>query len=398
MELQELKIYGELFYDSYHIPVCCCDENLMPQAAAPEEWPGRAFDEATEFFRQAELPLSLFSDQQFLHWGYLRETESGNILLIGPVSTVPLDDQAVRAFMKAHTIPGDAFDEVKRVFDRIPPMTFQQFLYILRFLHFQLNRQLIAEEVLLRAMLPENEQPGRYSRAQFYADSKRTGAPAPSFDESYRTEQMLLHLIETGNIHELRQMAMDPDLPMPEVGNTPMSQQKTACVVVITVISRHVIRKGMDVNTAMRLSDLYLRGIDSARNTKELTMLVNNAYADYSERLRALRIPAASSPLVHKCVQYVQETVNTPVSVSDVAAYVGKSASYVSTKFKSEMGCTLSSFITRCKIEEAKSLLQHSDMSIADISSYLCFSDQCYFHRAFRKLTGETPLEYRKKA
>ena len=396
MTLSELKTYGELFYDSYHIPVCCCDETIAPQSAVPEEWPDRAFDEAAEFFCQAELPLSLFSDQQFLHWGYLRDKGSGNALLIGPVSTVPLDDQALRAFMKAHTIPGDAFDEVKRVFDRIPPMTFQQFLYILRFLHFQLNRELIAEDVLLRAMLPENEKPGRYSRSRLY--DKGLAEEAPNFDEGYRTEQMLLHLIDTGNLSELRQMAMDPDLPMPEVGNTPMSQQKTACVVVITVISRHVIRKGMDVNTAMRLSDLYLRGIDSARNTKELTMLINNAYADYSERLRALRIPAASSPLVHKCVQYVQETVNTPVSVSDVAAYVGKSASYVSTKFKSEMGCTLSSFITRCKIEEAKSLLQHSDMSIADISSYLCFSDQCYFHRAFRKLTGETPLEYRKKA
>ena len=396
MMLDELKTYGELFYDSYHIPVCCCDETIAPQSAVPEEWPDRAFDEAAEFFRQAEQPLSLFSDQQFLHWGYLRDKDSGNALLIGPVSTVPLDDQALRAFMKAHTIPGDAFDEVKRVFDRIPPMTFQQFLYILRFLHYQLNRELIAEDALLRSMLPENEKPGRYSRSRLY--DKGLTEDAPNFDEGYRTEQMLLHLIDTGNLSELRQMAMDPDLPMPEVGNTPMSQQKTACVVVITVISRHVIRKGMDVNTAMRLSDLYLRGIDSARNTKELTMLVNNAYADYSERLRALRIPAASSPLVHKCVQYVQETVNTPLSVSDVAAYVGKSASYVSTKFKSEMGCTLSSFITRCKIEEAKSLLQHSDMSIADISSYLCFSDQCYFHRAFRKLTGETPLEYRKKA
>ena len=396
MTLDELKIYGEMFYDSYHIPVCCCDKQMQSQSIHPSEIADRFFDDAAESFRGTKLNLSLFSDQLFLHWGYICDTASENILVIGPTFSVPLDDQAVRAFMKEHTLPGDTFDEVKRVFDRIPPMTFQQFLYILRFLNYQLNRELIAEDVLLRTLLPENERPERYSRSRLYDKGLIEGAP--NFDESYRTEQMLLHLIDTGNLNELRQMAIDPDLPMPEVGNTPMSQQKTACVVVITVISRHVIRMGMDVNTAMRLSDLYLRGIDSARNTKELTMLINNAYADYSERLRALRIPAASSRLVHKCAQYVQETVNTPVSVSDVAAYVGKSASYVSTKFKSEMGCTLSSFIIRCKIEEAKSLLQHSDMSIADISSYLCFSDQCYFHRAFRKVTGETPLEYRKKA
>ena len=398
MEPSELKTYSELFYDTYHLPVCCYSLQGKPFAVAPGELSEKAFDEAAEYFRESESAIAFFSDRQFLHWGFLRDSASDCFLLIGPAFTVPPDDQAVRSFMREHTIPGDAFENIKRAFDRIPAMTLQQFLYILRFLHYQINRELISEDVLLNSLLPESEGASRYSHSRFYTDTKGVGDIVQSFTEAYRTEQMLLHLIDTGNLEELRQMAMNPDLPLPDVGSTPMSQQKMAGIIVITVISRHVIRKGMDVNTAMRLSDLYLRGIESARNTKELTVLVNNAYADYSERLRALQIPSNSSPLIHKCVQYVQETINTPVSVSDVADFVGKSASYVSTRFKSEMGCTLSSFIIQSKIEEAKSLLQHTDMSIADISSYLCFSDQCYFHRAFRKVTGETPLEFRKKA
>ena len=37
-------------------------------------------------------------------------------------------------------------------------------------------------------------------------------------------------------------------------------------------------------------------------------------------------------------------------------------------------------------------------MQKANISSILCFSNQCYFHRAFCKLIGITPLQYRKEA
>ena len=398
MKSDALRVTAELFYDSYHIPVCCCDEEMQPQKTFPGEWHIRSFEEAADYFRATEASVSLYSDSQFLHWGCIRDAEGTEELLIGPISSVPLEDQAVRAFMRAHTIPGNAFEEMKSCFDRIPVMTFQQFLHILRFLHFQINGERIDEDVLLNTYLPDSEQPNRYSQSRFYANRKTTGEPIRSFEESYRIEQMILHLIDTGNVKELQNLAMNAGHAMPDIGSTPMSQQKMTSVIIVTVISRHVIRMGMDVNTAMRLSDLYIRGIESARNTKELTALVNNAYADYSERLRALRIPTASSPLIHKCAQYVQQMINTPTSVSDVAQYVGKSASYVSARFKSEMGCTLSSFITLCKIEEAKSLLLHTDMTIADISSYLCFSDQCYFHRAFRKVTGMTPLKYRKES
>lgn len=252
--------------------------------------------------------------------------------------------------------------------------------------------------IVLLDILPESGQPDRYNRSDYYKNNRGVGDFAPSFAESYQTEQAILHFIDTGNIKELRQLSANPDLPMPDIGNTPMSQQKIACIVGVTVISRHVIRKGMDVNMAMRLSDLYLKAIDSAGNTKDLALLMNNAYTDYSERLRALRIPEAISPVVYQCIQYVQQMVNTPLAVTDVANHVEKSPTYLSAKFKREMGCTLNAFITKCKIDEARSLLQHTEMSIADISSYLCFSDQCYFHRVFRKVTGKTPLQYRNES
>ena len=69
----------------------------------------------------------------------------------------------------------------------------------------------------------------------------------------------------------------------------------------------------------------------------------------------------------------------------------------LSKKFKRELGFNISSYIMRRKLEEAKSLLNYTDMTISEISEYLCFSSQAYFQNVFKKKYGITPKEYRKK-
>ncbi len=67
-------------------------------------------------------------------------------------------------------------------------------------------------------------------------------------------------------------------------------------------------------------------------------------------------------------------------------------------RFKEELGIHIGAFITRCKLEEAKSLLTYSNKSLAEISSYLCFSSQSYFQNVFKRKYGITPKQYREKA
>lgn len=65
--------------------------------------------------------------------------------------------------------------------------------------------------------------------------------------------------------------------------------------------------------------------------------------------------------------------------------------------FHDELGITISHFVNRCKLEEAKSLLSHTEMTLSEISNYLCFSSQSYFQNLFKKKYGVTPNAYRKK-
>jgi AraC-like DNA-binding protein len=100
---------------------------------------------------------------------------------------------------------------------------------------------------------------------------------------------------------------------------------------------------------------------------------------------------------IYESLQYISTHTNQPIRVEDVAEHIGKSRSYLSRKFKAELGFQISDFIMRRKLEEAKSLLSFTDKSISEISEYLCFSSQSYFQNVFKKKYGITPNQYRRK-
>ena len=48
-------------------------------------------------------------------------------------------------------------------------------------------------------------------------------------------------------------------------------------------------------------------------------------------------------------------------------------------------------------MREAKVLLHHTAMSVAEVSEKLGFATPSFFIRFFRQQTGQTPLQYRKQ-
>ena len=118
---------------------------------------------------------------------------------------------------------------------------------------------------------------------------------------------------------------------------------------------------------------------------------------DFTERVAKEKIPGGISKEIFDCVQFISRHVNEAIQVGDVTEHIGKSRSYLTKKFKKELGFDISSFIMRCKLEESKSLLTFTEKSLSEISSYLCFSSQAYFQNVFKKKYGITPTQYRKQ-
>lgn len=83
------------------------------------------------------------------------------------------------------------------------------------------------------------------------------------------------------------------------------------------------------------------------------------------------------------------------IKISEIAEYVRYSEKYISAVFSETTGIRLKTYIGEQQMEAAKELLSNSRNSIAEISFQLGYSDSHNFSRAFKRITGMSPSDYR---
>ncbi|GAA1955123.1 AraC family transcriptional regulator [Agromyces allii] len=83
-------------------------------------------------------------------------------------------------------------------------------------------------------------------------------------------------------------------------------------------------------------------------------------------------------------------------SLDEVARAVGLSADQLSRLFVTQLGTTFRRFTVDARLDRACELLQHTVMTVSQISLVLGYSDQFLFSRQFRARYGEPPSAYRR--
>lgn len=105
---------------------------------------------------------------------------------------------------------------------------------------------------------------------------------------------------------------------------------------------------------------------------------------------------ASQSPLVAGAERLARAQLGDPeLSVARLAASLGCSADYLSRRFHSERGLTLSLWMARERVTMARDLLTEPRHSIAEVGWMCGFSAPSYFIRVFRQQTGLTPRVWR---
>jgi AraC-like DNA-binding protein len=143
------------------------------------------------------------------------------------------------------------------------------------------------------------------------------------------------------------------------------------------------------------------------KSSRELTPLSRTAELDelleLARMLRArivecLRPPDASSaPRRERIAAYVLTHCQGPLRLDDLARHLALSSSRTSQLVRELFNETMPELVTRFRLEQAKSMLDHSDYSIAEVADKSGFSEVGYLHRVFQRHFGLTPGEYRKR-
>jgi AraC-like DNA-binding protein len=93
--------------------------------------------------------------------------------------------------------------------------------------------------------------------------------------------------------------------------------------------------------------------------------------------------------------QYVGERLQGEFSLADFGSRHGQRAKTFAAQFKKRFGEAPKKYFLREKLNRIKEALYYSDRTLGEISETFGFSDQYYFSRFFRKLTGMSPSDYR---
>ena len=150
------------------------------------------------------------------------------------------------------------------------------------------------------------------------------------------------------------------------------------------------------------LLDLYnelMQDLESCIISQQIQTLYRktiSAFCDLVSRSKAEQ--SGGNVLIANALSYIHDHINETISASDIARHIGVSRGYLSYLFNSQVHMKISDYISKEKIELSKSLLRSTNNSIVDIANYLSFSSQSHFNNTFKKLTGMTPLAYRRSA
>ena len=95
-------------------------------------------------------------------------------------------------------------------------------------------------------------------------------------------------------------------------------------------------------------------------------------------------------------MQYVRDNFKT-VTLEGVSKKFFYSTSYMSRMFKIVSGVTFKEYLQREKVSKAINLIEETDFSFEKISDELGYADKKDFYTMFKKRTGMTPGQMRKK-
>ncbi len=104
-----------------------------------------------------------------------------------------------------------------------------------------------------------------------------------------------------------------------------------------------------------------------------------------------------TSNSITKIVSLIKERYDEDISLFYLAKQVNVHPAHLSREFKKQMRCTVGEFQRNIRVNNAIVLLRQSKADISEIALRCGFADQSYFTKIFKRVTGLTPAEYRRK-
>ena len=110
---------------------------------------------------------------------------------------------------------------------------------------------------------------------------------------------------------------------------------------------------------------------------------------------------SVSDPLdrnkLNKVFDYIDHNYKSPISLEEVASQINMTPSAFCRFFKRRTKNTFSNYLIETRIATACKLLLQNDVTVSESCYESGYNSTSNFHRHFRRVTGHSPIEYKKR-
>ena len=113
---------------------------------------------------------------------------------------------------------------------------------------------------------------------------------------------------------------------------------------------------------------------------------------------RTREASALPSWRLSRAIEYVDAHLSESIGLADIASSAGLTRMHFASQFRRATGMRPHEYLVRRRIEHAQHLLAGSRHNVLDVALSCGFRSQAHFTTVFKRLVGETPFCWRKKA
>jgi len=147
-------------------------------------------------------------------------------------------------------------------------------------------------------------------------------------------------------------------------------------------LSLYLIKKYLSVEAALSVASVFLL------NTGERSQL------QYARMDREI---SGNDDVLSKARQFMHDNLNAEISLEQIAGFCSVTVRTLLRRFHAEGGQTPIRYLQNIRMEHARRLFETTGWSVKEVSYMSGYRDLVAFTRVFKRQTGLTPGEYRKK-
>ncbi|WP_315792575.1 helix-turn-helix domain-containing protein [Paenibacillus sp. BIC5C1] len=345
------------------------------------------FDPTVRRERPAIIKTMFF--ENYLLIPFVHDSNEEETVILGPCLPFALFEHKINGLINDTHLFANR-EHVFHYYQSVPVISHEQLIKIVISVNQMLNHTWIEAEgiaqVPLQGMsIQEYSQPG-----SMY--------PSPNDEEAPHhnplNEKKLLTIVREGKMEALGEFSQ---LGYENTGvlskSSHIRSKKNLGIIGIALAARAAIDGGLYSEIAFSESDRYIQRLEDLRTDQDIDQCCLEAFYSLTEKVSLVK-ETRHSKIVTLCKNYIYNHRYSKISHEEIAVHAGISANYLSVLFKKEVEISVNEYIQQIKIEEAKHMIRFTSTPLSEIGSLLCFTDQSYFTKIFKKHTGKTPKQY----